>query len=74
MAPTTQQLNNTRFADAVRDGVEHMLNFFATEDLSELSRAESILMTARVQTQTNQERLYVQRLITLNTRTGMVKR
>ena len=69
MSKTTQQLNDTRFADSVRDGVEHMLNFFATEDFSELNKAESILTTARVQAQTLPEKAFTQRLITLNIRT-----
>ena len=38
---TMQQDNKTRFASSCRDALEHILNFLATEDISECAKAES---------------------------------
>ena len=41
METKMQQDNETRFASSCRDALEHILNFLATEDISECAKAES---------------------------------
>ena len=57
-----QQDNDTRFANSCRDALEHILNFLATEDISECAKAESASKDAVAQAFSRREWAIAKRL------------
>lgn len=62
--------NDTRMAESLRDSLEHILNYLATEDNSELDKAIEAAKDAQAQSHTRREELASKYLANLATVVG----
>jgi len=62
--------NDTRMAESLRDSLEHILNYLATEDNSELDKAIEAAKDAQAQSHTRRETVASKYLANLATVVG----
>lgn len=62
--------NETRMSESLRDSLEHVLNYLATEDNSELDKAIEAAKDAQAQSHTRREELASKYLANLATVVG----
>ena len=66
----SRQDNKTRHSEALRDSLEHVLNFLATDDRTELAKAESAAQDAKALAYTRRETVAAKYLANMATSVG----